>query len=272
MEQDRIKDKALYFAGILSMCILLVSVAYFFFLRTIQIDLQKSISLHYTGENGMASLEVEVIGDDLNQRVQEFLDTVLFEVSPNTNLSNGDVITITATYDENLAQRYHYEVKNAAMEITVEGLQDRYASLEQIDNDYLSAILDASETYVWDHENDIFSLNHETSKEEQWELTLLQPCYGAFLKSKSTSASDRVIQIYQLDFKQNDQIFTLYYLVCVPEINDGMEIQTQDIFGERAYLSDPEIESGDYASYVNRVFGQQYQIESIDLSALDESE
>ena len=76
MEQDKIKDKALYFAGILSMCVLLVSVAYFFFLRTIQIDLQKNVSLHYTGENGMASLEVEIKGEDLNQRVQEFLDTL----------------------------------------------------------------------------------------------------------------------------------------------------------------------------------------------------
>lgn len=272
MEQDKIKDKALYFAGILSMCVLLVSVAYFFFLRTIQIDLQKNVSLHYTGENGMASLEVEIKGEDLNQRVQEFLDTVIFEVTPNTNLSNGDVITITAAYDEDLAQRYHYEIKNATMEITVEGLQDRYPSLAQMDPDYLKEILEASETYVRDHEKDIFALNHETIKDEHWELTNLQPCYGAFLKSKSTAASDRVIQIYQLDFEQSDQIFTLYYLVCVPEINDGRKIQSQDIFGERAYLSDAEIEAGSFSSYVERVFGQQYQVEPIDLTILFESE
>ena len=91
MEQDRIKDKALYFAGILSMCILLVSVAYFFFLRTIQIDLQKSISLHYTGENGMASFRFDwTYADNLWK-----LKSGDIQIFPDITLEDGGNIYIT---------------------------------------------------------------------------------------------------------------------------------------------------------------------------------
>ena len=47
------------------------------------------------------------------------------------------------------------------------------------------------------------------------------------------------------------------------EINDGNEVQTQDIFGERAYMSEQEIQNQSFSEYVQRVFGKQYQIEQI---------
>lgn len=263
MEQEKIKDKVIYFISIITMGTILISMAYFFFLRTVEIDITENIEVSYIGENGMATIDVSARKDDLNQRMQEFLDTVDFEVSPNHDLSNGEVVTITATYDENLAQRYHYQITNTTTELTVEGLLDRYASLSQIAPSYLEDVLEAGRSYVQDHSQEILALNGSTDEDENWKLDNLQVTYAAFLKSYSSEATDRIIQICRLDFTWKDQTRTLYYLVCVPEINDGNEVQTQDIFGERAYMSEQEIQNQSFSEYVQRVFGKQYQIEQI---------
>ena len=63
----------------------------------------------YVGENGNASVTVSAKQGDLNQRTQDFLNSVQYEVSPNTDLSNRDTIHVTATYDEALANQYHYQ-------------------------------------------------------------------------------------------------------------------------------------------------------------------
>lgn len=262
MEQEKIKDKVIYFVSIITMGLILISMAYFFFLRTVEIDITENINVTYTGENGMATVEVSARKEDLNQRMQEFLDTVDFEVTPNHDLSNGEVVTITATYDENLAQRYHYQITNTTTELTVEGLQDRYTSLSEIDSAYLEEVLEAGRSYVQDHSQEILELNDSTV-DENWQLENLQVSYAAFLKSNTSEATDRIIQICRLDFVWKDQTKTLYYLVCVPEINDGNQVQTQDIFGERAYMSEQEIQNQSFSEYVQRVFGKQYQIEQI---------
>lgn len=262
MEQEKIKDKVIYFVSIITMGLILISMAYFFFLRTVEIDITENINVTYTGENGMATVEVSARKEDLNQRMQEFLDTVDFEVTPNHDLSNGEVVTITATYDENLAQRYHYQITNTTTELTVEGLQDRYTSLSEIDSAYLEEALEAGRSYVQDHSQEILELNDSTV-DENWKLENLQVSYAAFLKSNTSEATDRIIQICQLDFVWKNQTKTLYYLVCVPEINDGNQVQTQDIFGERAYMSEQEIQNQSFSEYVQRVFGKQYQIEQI---------
>ena len=236
MEQEKIKDKVIYFISIITMGTILISMAYFFFLRTVEIDITENIEVSYTGENGMATVEVSARKDDLNQRMQEFLDTVDFEASPNHDLSNGEVVT---------------------------SLQDRYVNVSQIDPSYLEEVLEAGQDYVQNHAQEILALNDSTDEDENWKLENLQVTYAAFLKSYSSEATDRIIQICRLDFTWKDQTRTLYYLVCVPEINDGNEVQTQDIFGERAYMSEQEIQNQSFSEYVQRVFGKQYQIEQI---------
>lgn len=263
MEQSKIKDKVIYFVAILSMCIGLISMAYFLFLRTVQIDLENYIVLNYMGENGLATLEVGVRSEDINQRIQEFLDTVEFSVTPNQNLSNGDVVTIDATYDEELAQTYHYEIINTSMECIVEGLNDRYASLQEMDSKYLKAILDSSEEYIDQNLDSIIQYNEAVEDWQDYEYVGKELVYRAFLKSKAPGTSDRMIQIYRFDYAKEDKTIRLYYLVCVPDINDGQEIHAQDIFSERVYLSVQEIEQSNYNDYVHRVYGDSFSIQEI---------
>ena len=53
----------------------------------------------------------------------------------------------------------------------------------------------------------------------------------------------------------------LYYMVCIPNINDSNEIDTHNIYGEKAYLTQDELDGKDFAGYVNRVYSSKYQIE-----------
>lgn len=111
MDKQKIENKTIYFMCLLSMICILVLIAYFFFLRNVEIDIMANAQYTYVGENGNASVTVSAKQGDLNQRTQDFLNSVQYEVSPNTDLSNGDTIHVTATYDEALANQYHYQPK-----------------------------------------------------------------------------------------------------------------------------------------------------------------
>ena len=95
-------------------------------------DIMANAQYEYTGENGTATVSVTSKQGDLNQRVQEFLDTVTYQVSPNSDLKNGQVLHVSATYDKNLAAQYHYKPVSTQTTITVQGLPNRYDSLAQI--------------------------------------------------------------------------------------------------------------------------------------------
>ena len=85
----------------------------------------KHIILQYSGENGSASLRVRSEEISVNQRLQDFYDSLEFAVTPNEGLSNGDEITISAKYDNELAQQYHLEPINLTRTVTVKGLPDQ---------------------------------------------------------------------------------------------------------------------------------------------------
>ncbi|WP_270460298.1 hypothetical protein [Faecalitalea cylindroides] len=264
MNSEKTKNKLIYFLALGSMCLALVLIMYNFFYKTVEVDVMKNIELVYTGENGSASVTVENNTEDLNQRIQEFMETVEYEVSPNSNLSNGDTIHIIATYDDELSMTYHYQPINTEKEFIVQGLNNRFESKDDIPENYLNEILTESENYITEHADEIFNLDPETAPQEDVSLNNISQLYCAFLKS--TQTSDRIISVYQLDYASKEQAVTIYYLVCVPNINDGNRVIRQDIYGETAYLSSEELQNLNIESYIHRVFGTQYSIEKIETS------
>ena len=48
---------------------------------------------------------------------------------------------------------------------------------------------------------------------------------------------------------------------CIPNINDSNEIDTHNIYGEKAYLTQDELDGKDFNGYVDRVYSSKYQIE-----------
>lgn len=255
MDKQKIENKTIYFISLLSMVCILVLIAYFFFLRNVEIDIMANAQYTYTGENGNASVVVSPKQGDLNQRTQDFLNSVKYEVSPNTDLSNGDTIHVTATYDEALANQYHYKPKSVATDVKVEGLANRYKALEDIPKTLIREGKDATIEYVKENEDSIYSL--EGKNEKVPNLDKMKIVYSAYLKSNQKNNSDRFVYIVYMNYSSE----ILYYMVCIPNINDSDEIDTHNIYGEKAYLTQDELEDKDFAGYVNRVYSSKYQIE-----------
>ena len=55
--KKKIRDKSFFFVWMACLIFSLFFIAYFFFLRTSEVDVTKHIILQYSGENGSASLQ-----------------------------------------------------------------------------------------------------------------------------------------------------------------------------------------------------------------------
>ena len=74
-----------------------------------------------------------------------------------------------------------------------------------------------------------------------------------------TIFSDRVLEIVRLNYEN----VTLYYMVIVPDINDSNEVVKQDVYGQKATMTNEEIENQSIKEYVARIFGDKYTIEDM---------
>lgn len=259
---ERIRKKLLYFVSVGAMIAILTLIGYAFFMRQVNVDVTQNMKLEYTGENGNASLVVTNPASNINERTRTFLESVKYEADPNTDLSNGDKVTITATYDKSLAHQYNFHPTNTTTTIKVSGLPDQYATVSKIPKSYLQDIYAAADTYIDDHEEDIFRIELNQSNANV-KLRSNQTIYRAFLKSKKKGNSDRILEMHNLQYRVNDTDYTIYYTVIVPRINDSKEVVTDDIYGEEATMSEDEIKNKQYSEYVSRVYGSGYTIEEI---------
>lgn len=263
MKKDAVKNKIIYFTSLTGMCAALIAVAYFFFLRTIKVDVMSSMQLIYTGENNAASVEAVNTMEDINQRIQAFYNTVEYTVEPDSHLYNGEVITITANYDQALAAQYHFEPVHVTKQITVSGLPDRYGSAEELDHSWIEQIKKEMTSYVMDHQEIELASEIDQNGPDPVKMETCTLEYMAFLKSDDAANADRIAGLYQVAYDDNGETKNMYYLVLVPNINDSKTIDTKNIYGERAYMSETEIDQSQFEQYIDRFFGSQYRIEPI---------
>jgi hypothetical protein len=255
MDKQKVENKFIYFISLLGMVMILVLIAYFFFLRNVEVDIMDNAQYTYVGENGNASVVVSAKQGELNQRMQDFLNSVKYEVSPSSDLSNGDTIHVTATYDEALANQYHYKPKSIEADVVVEGLANRYLALQDIPKTLIQDGRNAALDYVKENQDAIYKLDGKEEKTPS--LDKMKIVYSAYLKSNQKKNSDRFVYIVQMTYDSE----VLYYMVCIPNINDSNEIDTHNIYGEKAYLTQDELDGKDFNGYVDRVYSSKYQIE-----------
>lgn len=255
MDKQKVENKFIYFISLLGMVTILVLIAYFFFLRNVEVDIMDNAQYTYVGENGNASVVVSAKQGELNQRMQDFLNSVKYEVSPSSDLSNGDTIHVTATYDEALANQYHYKPKSIETNVVVEGLANRYLALQDIPKTLIQDGRNAALDYVKENQDAIYKLDGKEEKTPS--LDKMKIVYSAYLKSNQKKNSDRFVYIVSMNYSSE----ILYYMVCIPNINDSNEIDTHNIYGEKAYLTQEELDGKDFNGYVDRVYSSKYQIE-----------
>lgn len=61
--------------------------------------------------------------DSAEDRYKDFVESLTYSLDKKDNLSNGDVITLTVEYDEELARKLDIKVEGASREIEVSGLE-----------------------------------------------------------------------------------------------------------------------------------------------------
>ena len=98
-------------------------------LTATEIDLFQEISIEYSGVAPSATAILRNASSD------PFLKTVNYTIDNPSSLSNGDKITVTATYNETTAESSGYLVTNTKKTYTVEGIDEYITAYSMIDED-----------------------------------------------------------------------------------------------------------------------------------------
>lgn len=244
------KSKIITFTCMIVILLSLYATCYLLFFRTTDVDVTENISLTYHGESESAFVEVLNDKANYNQRIQEFIDAIEYSVDPSTNLKNGDVITVTAAYDSELANRYHIQPIHTEREIIVKDLPERLSDSKQLTSEFLNALTKRSESYLKKHIDQIlnedftiFYLNTEPK------LVETRNVYRLFLDAKDNSQKDKVVDIYSIKAKGEvntsaegiqleEKESLIYYMITYNEINTSLTVTNETIYGEKVMIAE----------------------------------
>lgn len=265
MKYHNLKNKLIYFVCFGSMLAILGSVFYICFFRDMHIDLTKNVQITFTGENGNGRISMQRHDMNYNQRIQPFYDALVPIYDKDGNLSNGDEVTITFQYDPELAEEYHIIVDANQLTLTVEGLAQRFASKEEIPDEYLTLIEQKSKDYM---SKDADRILHQdftiTSDVVLKSETRIQ---RVFLRADDTQEHDKIIDVYQMTAagKREDgtvQEETIYYMVVIDDVNSNMIVNDDQIYGEKTLFTEEDLttETG-IIRYFRNKYVLSYEIE-----------
>ncbi len=239
------KNKLLFLFCILFIMTSLFLTCYVFFFRTITIDVTKHMDIVYSGESGDATVTVSNNAYNLNQRTQEFLDSITYQVSPKSKLTNGTKIKIVANYDQSLMNKYHIQVINETKEIIVEGLEERFQDATAIDTEFQKTLdvyarryFEKNQEGILKHDfTDFYSGSHR-------EMVKNERLYRVLLKADTHDNKDKIVDIYKLTAKGmvntattkeelTEQEADLYYMITFDNINSSRKLKEENVFGEK---------------------------------------
>lgn len=241
-QNEMVKNKLLFLFCMLMIMSSLFLVCYICFFRTVTIDVTKDMKIEYSGESGAATVTITNTSSNLNQRTQEFLDTIVYTVTPNAKLSNGTNITIQARYNQEIAEKYHIQVVNETKEITVTGLAERFTDVNQITKAFQKKIDQAGSDYLDKNMNEILQVSFDAfDHDSDIQLVDQKRTNRLFLKSLNKENKDKIIDIYQIFAKgmvskknqaQTAQEDAVYYVITYDNINSSMQMRDESVFGE----------------------------------------
>ena len=233
MNKDLIKNKAISIFTMVIILTVLYGTCYMWFYRSIEVDVMKPVQLIYDGESGVAHVRVQTQNNHVNQRISQFYDSVSYQVKPNEDLKNGDTIMVYASFDQDLAKRYHIQPYHTQMEVIVEQLPEKIDSIFQLPYEYQNALKERGEAYLDKNEkniltNDFYDVDMEA--EEEFEQREFITRY--FLKAHDVQQHDRILDIYLLHGNQD----VICYGVTYSGINTSFDANQVNVYGEKLYF------------------------------------
>ena len=237
MDKDLIKNKAVSIGMMILILSTLYGICYMWFYRNIEVDLMKPIQLTYSGESGVASVNITSDVNLVNQRITQFYDSVVYEIEPKSQLSNGDTIKITATFDEELAQRYHIKPIHETKILKVENLPEKIDSIFQLPYAYQKDLKVRGENYLKKNvksilENDFYEVDLQSGI--QFDKQEFVGRY--FLKAHDMKQHDRILDIYLIYAKGDKENDMICYGVTYSGINTSFEAEKVSVYGEKLYF------------------------------------
>lgn len=86
-----------------------------------KIDLREYTTLTYTGYNSQGTLHAQIKGDG---SFEDFFNTVEIDVSPNGNLSNGEEVILTYSFDQKMAKEQKLWISGTEKKVNMHGLPE----------------------------------------------------------------------------------------------------------------------------------------------------
>lgn len=260
-----LKNKLIYVICFSTMLAILGGVYYICFFREIHVDLTKNIEVRFIGENGSGEVQITRHDMNYNQRIEPFYESLSVSFSENNQLSNGDEVTIVVQYDGGLADKFNIVVDESELVKTVEGLAQRFASKDEIPQEYLDQLSNKSTTFMKKDESRILDQDFTFASDVKLlEETMIQ---RVFLKAEDAQIHDKIIDIYKMQAegkRENGDMAeeTIYYMVVFDDINSNLTITDNQMYGEKALYTEENLgEDEGIINYFKNKYLLSYRIE-----------
>lgn len=122
------------------------------FFNKITVDAFANMQVEFDGYDGSGKAYIkdsDIDYDRTNAQLEQFIQTISFDIEKNGELSNGDKVKVKAVYSQETAKQLKVVLKEETKEFEVSGLTIKYQNAAEIDKDiytkaYNTAIQEAS--------------------------------------------------------------------------------------------------------------------------------
>lgn len=178
----------------------------------------------YNGSGILTDYITEYDGDfsGAGQMAPAFYNSIYYTADVTEGLSNGDKVTVTASYDKDLAKQIKVKAKETSREYTVEGLRERYASNgSDIEQSNFAAIKQYMNDYMVREYN---SSSDNRKSEGMVKLYFVSPV----TTDSSGDYEDFMYAIYKVTYDGwDDKRETEYISLVMKPIDKGYDYTTQ---------------------------------------------
>ncbi len=260
------KNKLIYFVCTCFLLLFLIGVYYYFFFHTIKMDIGTMMKLSFEGESGKATVHIEIVENNYNQRIQPFFDSLTYKVEPSTDLKNGDKVETTLYYDQELASKYYIEVSSTTETFVVDGLAERYMHIEEIPEKFISQINSKGNAYIEKNKQAILDSTFSNFKKKTAVYQSHKLLHRAFLKAEQMDHKDKIIEVYQIEANgtvhDTEEVHSSsrYYMMVYDDINTLQLLDAQNIYGEPVTEDEVDLDSSQFIKLLRAKYLLSYEI------------
>jgi hypothetical protein len=202
---------------------------------TKSIDILESLQLNYSGVSGEAKPEINV--DSLptvdDNSINEFIhNDIKFSISPNSNLSDGDIVIVTAVPNAEKMKELNISIPELSKSFTVEGLDSYVNDVSQVDIPKFEEL--AEEWFK----------NYKASNFPYYKYVgIVRHCFSS-ADNLSDNLHNRLIVIFEINDDDMDNLYTYY--VAVGSIDNFIVDASNKLLTEKMSFQTMRDSSGEF--------------------------